>query len=107
MSITQNEGKAIGTFIIASLENELNQMATGVDQPATSGSDKTCYFEAPNAGIYLIRYFSGCNTVAFKQAFRTGSNLISLHQPDDFNYSDNRLEVFTGNGMLVKRTRVE
>jgi unsaturated rhamnogalacturonyl hydrolase len=107
VKITQNEGKAIGTFIMASLENELNQMSTAIEQPATSGSDKTCYFEAPSNGVYLIRYFSGCNTVAFKQAFRTGSNLICLHQPDDFNYSDNRLEVFTGNGMLVTRTRVE
>ena len=92
---------------MASLENELNQMATGIDQPATTGSDKTCYFEAPSNGVYLIRYFTGCNTVAFKQAFRTGSNLICLHQTDDFKDKDNRLEVFTGNGMLVSRTRVE
>lgn len=102
VSITQNEGKAIGTFIMASIEKEMqDSLATKILCSKTT-TENYCLFEAPKDGIYLFKYFDGTASVSHKQSCKAGTNAVSMYATNNQNMS-----IYSENGMLVGTIRLE
>jgi unsaturated rhamnogalacturonyl hydrolase len=87
VTITQNEGKAIGPFIMASLEYEQYQAdslkATHIRYPNASCCQKECSITVPTDGIYMLR-FTSSDTLPYtlKSSCKAGENHISYSQSD-------------------------
>lgn len=105
VGITQNEGKAIGTFIMASIENEIKDTSEVTDTPCSKKlSNRSCYFNAPSDGIYMMRYNSGTTPLSFKQSCKAGTNLLCL-SGESWKEND-RLDIYSGRGILISRQSI-
>ncbi len=100
-----NEGKAIGSFILASLEHE--QAAADSSTAVTVGtlfSDSRFFtFEVPEDGIYLLK---SPGFEASKLVCRKGTNTGSL-PAGLFPVSENSLNgaIYNGAGQLITRVK--
>jgi len=99
VGITQNEGKAIGTFIMASLENEMKDTTSTDIAYAKKSISHLCFFDAPSDGIYMIRFSSGTIPYSFKQSCKAGINQLCIL--GESGWDDERLDIYSGNGLLV------
>lgn len=107
VAITQNEGKAIGPFIMASLEYEQYQKdslkATYIRYPGIDGCCQLqCSINVPTDGIYMIRFTSADSLpYVLKSSFKAGENRIR-YTLSDVN-SKVGCEVFSAAGQLISR----
>jgi len=104
VDITQNEGKAIGPFIMASLENEIKDTTVTDIISAKKICDKICYFDVPADGVYMIRYNSITNPYSFKQSCKAGLNLLCISE--DLAGDNDSLDIYSGNGLLVSQQSI-
>lgn len=103
ITITQNEGKAIGTFIMASIENELKDTTLTNVLSAKKTANHIGYFEAPADGVYMIRYNSGTSPYQFKQSCKAGTNLLCFS--GEALDCDNML-VYSVSGKLISSLKI-
>lgn len=106
VTITQNEGKAIGPFIMASLEYEQFQAdsikATYIRYPGVSSCPKICSITVPSDGIYMLRFTSPDSLpYTLKSTCKAGENTIwyTLSKATD----QSSCEVFSAAGQLISR----
>jgi unsaturated rhamnogalacturonyl hydrolase len=104
VGITQNEGKAIGPFIMASLEYEQYQM----DSIATSSGcckvkkccSKECTFNVPSDGIYMLRFVDpDSSSYTLKSACKAGQNKVWYASSGEL--TGIRCEIYTPAGRLL------
>jgi unsaturated rhamnogalacturonyl hydrolase len=104
VSITQNEGKAIGPFIMASLEYEKYQadsIVTSIDCKEVNGCcNKECSFNVPAKGIYMFRFIApDSSSYTLKSACKAGENKIWYTDLDDLPIT--RCEIYTVAGHFL------
>jgi len=109
VAITQNEGKAIGPFIMASLEYEQYQAdslkATHIRYPNASCCQKECSIIVPSDGIYMLRFTSPDNlSYTLKSTCKAGENRISYTLSSET--AQVRCEVYSSAGLLISRKRL-
>ena len=106
VAITQNEGKAIGPFIMASLEYEQYQAdslkATHIRYPNASCCQKECSINVPSDGIYMLR-FTSPDTLPYtlKSTCKAGENRINYTLSSET--AQVRCEVYSAAGLLISR----
>jgi unsaturated rhamnogalacturonyl hydrolase len=106
VTITQNEGKAIGPFIMASLEYEQYQAdslkATHIRYPTSRCCERECSIELPASGLYLLRFTSPDSLpYTVKGQFQAGSNKVVYSLSEQA--SAVCCDVFSVDGRLVGR----
>lgn len=106
VTITQNEGKAIGPFIMASLEYEQYQIdslkATHIRYPGTSCCEKECSVSVPADGLYMIRFTSPDSLpYTLKSQCKAGENRISYLVSNDAKKVS--CEVFSAAGLYLSK----
>jgi len=100
VGITQNEGKAIGTFIMASLEKELADSDTLAIDKACQRSFKACTITVPTDGVYMVR-MGNADSTPFKFVCKKGQNTLYLE--DAFCGLNGFFDVYSGTGILLSR----
>lgn len=104
VTIAQNEGKAVGPFIMASLEYEHYQAdslkATHIRYPNASCCEKECSVNLPSDGVYLFR-FTAPDTLPYqlKEQCTAGDNRIVYNMPETA--TKIRCEVYSTAGQFV------
>lgn len=106
VAITQNEGKAIGPFIMASLEYEQYQAdsakATHIRYPNASCCDKVCCITVPSDGIYMLRFTSPDSLpYTLKSSCKAGENRILYSLSNDARQIS--CEVFSAAGRYLSK----
>lgn len=98
VGLATNEGKAIGTFIMASLEKEtLDELAASLEQQDTVTA-MSYTIHAPTEGVYLVRV--GKNEAAtHKMLLRRGDNTVWL--PTGTKNDVRHTSVYTSHGVLL------
>lgn len=81
VTITSNEGKAIGPFIMASLEYEQFQAdslkSTHLRYPGVGCCERECSIQVPSDGIYMLRFTSSDSLpYLMKSCLKAGMNRI-------------------------------
>lgn len=105
VGIATNEGKAIGTFIMASLEYERQVADTSITDACIGkyASDSICCFSVPSDGIYMIRLqYEGETAATFKQSCKAGINTLKVRSYG----KKGDIEIFSGKGTLVSRLTI-
>jgi len=106
VTITSNEGKAIGPFIMASLEYEQYQAdsakATHIRYPNASCCEKECSINVPSDGIYMLR-FTAPETLPYtlKSTCKAGENRI-LYSLANSNVKAS-CEIYSAAGQLISK----
>jgi len=106
VAITQNEGKAIGPFIMASLEYEQYQAdslkATHIRYPNDNGCQKECSINVPSDGIYMLR-FTSPDTLPYtlKSTCKAGENRVNYTLSSETTLAS--CEVFSVAGQLISK----
>jgi len=106
VTITANEGKAVGTFIMASLEYEKYQAdslkATHIRYPNASCCEKECSINVPSDGIYMLRFTSPDSLpYTLKSNCKAGENRI-LYSLTNENAKAS-CEVYSAAGQLISK----
>jgi len=106
VAITQNEGKAIGPFIMASLEYEQYQAdslkATHIRYPSDNGCQKECTINVPSDGIYMLRFTSPDSLpYTLKSTCKAGENKVNYTLSSETTPAS--CEVFSAVGQLISK----
>ncbi|MDP4278572.1 MAG: glycoside hydrolase family 88 protein [Bacteroidota bacterium] len=100
VGLVQNEGKAIGPFILASLEKERADSALSVIHSQSRNALKACTIIVPTNGVYLIRMGDATSTM-HKIVCRKGQNTVWLE--DVSAEIKGHFDVFSGIGRMIAR----
>lgn len=106
VGITSNEGKAIGPFIMASLEYEKYQadsVLTSIgDNEPEKNANRECSFDVPSDGIYLFRFITpDASPYLQKSSCKAGRN--SLWFTSSGSNTGGQIEIYTSDGILLDR----
>lgn len=100
VGLAVNEGKAIGTFIMASLEKEWHDQSTAVGPLPAEGGEVACTICAPHEGLYLLR--DGHTKMStHKVMLHKGDNTVYL--PVASQKNGRHTSVYTSRGVLLRR----